>query len=343
MKAAIYPGNGRPVVIETLADPEPGPGELLIRVDRCGVCGTDLSMTKGGTWDYGAGVQFGHEYAGEIVAIGPDVPGWKIGEQIAVLPSVACGTCEPCRTHGNNVLCRSGTGTATVGFAELAKVPASVATRLPQTLSMADGALIEPMAISLYGTRLARIQPGDRVVVLGGGTVALYAIYWARRLGAGRIVAMSRSSRRKDLCLAMGADAFVRFGDNEIGEVVEALGGSPQVVLECVGAEGMLMKAVMHAEAFGRIISLGFCTSPDPVIPGLASYKCVSMQFAVGYSMKEFIHIAEMLDRDAIQGGGHVDPKSIVSANIGIDALPEMMTTLRGPNNETKVHVCMNR
>ncbi len=339
MKAAIYPGEGKPIVIEDIADPVPGPGDLLIRVDRCGICGTDLSMTKGGQWDYGKGVQFGHEYAGEIVEVGSGVSGWKVGERIAVLPSVACGTCPSCTGHGNNVLCQDSPGSAMVGFAELAKVPASVATRLPQTLSMADGALIEPMAISLYGTKMAHIQPGDSVVVLGGGTVALYAIYWARRLGAGRIVAMSRSSRRKDLCLEMGADAFVAFGDNEIGEVQEVLGGAPQVVLECVGAEGMLMKAVMHAAQFGRIISLGFCTAPDPVIPGMASYKCVSMQFAVGYSMKEFIYIAEQLDRDRIRGAGTPDPKAIVSDNIGLMDMPAMFEALRGPNNETKVHV----
>lgn len=342
MKAAIYPGDGAPIIIEEIADPVPGPEDLLIRVSRCGICGTDLSFTKGGMWDYGKGVQFGHEYAGEIVAVGSNVSGWKTGEKIAVLPSVACGECQSCRAHGNNVLCGASPASAMVGFAELAKVPVSVATRLPQTLSMADGALIEPMAISLYGTRMAHIQPGDRVVVLGGGTVALYAIYWARRLGAGRIVALSRSSRRRDLCLEMGADAFVAFGDNEIGEVQDVLGGAPQVVLECVGAEGMLGKAVMHAAQFGRIISLGFCTSPDPVIPGMASYKCVAMQFAVGYSMKEFLYIAEMLDRDRIHGGGHVDPKAIVTGQVSLSDLPETFARLRGPNEETKVHVLCN-
>lgn len=342
MKAAIYPGQGKPIVIENIADPVPGPDDLLIRVHRCGICGTDLSMTKGGTWDYGKGVQFGHEYAGEIIELGANVSGWKVGERVAVLPSVACGECQSCRAHGNNVLCGASPASAMVGFAELAKVPANVATRLPQTLSMTDGALIEPMAISLYGTKMAHIQPGDRVVVLGGGTVALYAIYWARRLGAGRIVAMSRSSRRKALCLEMGADAFVAFGENEIGETQEILGGSPHVVLECVGAEGMLTKAVMHAAQFGRIISLGFCTSPDPIVPGMASYKCVSMQFAVGYSMKEFLYIAEMLDRDRVHGGGHVDPKAIVTGQVSLAHLPKTFDRLRGPNEETKVHVLCN-
>lgn len=342
MKAAIYPGEGKPILIEEIAEPVPGPDDLLIRVSRCGICGTDLSMTRGGVWDYGKGVQFGHEYAGEIVEIGGNVSGWKVGERITVLPSVACGKCQSCRAHGNNVLCGASPATAMVGFAELARVPASVATRLPQTLSMADGALIEPMAISLYGTTMAHIRPGDRVVVLGGGTVALYAIYWARRLGAGQIVALSRSARRRDLCLRMGADAFVAFGEDEIAETHEILGGAPQVVLECVGAEGMLAKAVMHAAQFGRIISLGFCTSPDPIIPAMASYKCVSIQFAVGYSMKEFIYIAEMLDRDCIHGGGHADPKAIVTGQVPLADLPETFERLRGPNEETKVHVLCN-
>ena len=331
MKAAIYPGQGKPIAIETVPDPEPGPDEVLIKVDRCGICGTDLSFTRGGMWDFPAG-QFGHEYSGEIIGLGSNVTGFRTGERIAVLPSVACGVCEGCKLE-NNVLCQAMPGTAMVGFAELARVPTSVATKLPSTLSMADGALIEPLAISLYGVKHAHIQPGDRVLVLGGGTVALYAIYWARRFGAGRIVAMSRSARRKDLTLEMGADAFVTYGDNEIGEVVEALGGPPNVVFECVGAEGMLTKAVMHATQFGRIVSLGFCTSPDPVIPGMASYKCVSMQFVVGYSMKEFHYIADQMDK------GHCDPKAIISNDIPLLQLPAMMDALRSPNNETKVHV----
>lgn len=333
MKAAIYPGGGKPIVIEDLPDPVPGPDDVLIKVARCGVCGTDLSMTKGTMWDFGTNVQFGHEYAGEIVAVGSNVSTFRVGENIAVLPSVACGQCQSCRSHGNNVLCTATPDNAMAGFAEYARVPASVATRLPSVLSLTDGALVEPLAISLYGVKLARIEPGETVLVLGGGTVALYAIYWARRMGAGRIVAASRSARRKDLCLAMGADAFVAFGDSEVGEVVEALGESPRVVFECVGAEGMLMKSVMHVGQFGRVISLGFCTAPDPVIPGMASYKCASIQFAVGYSMKEFLYIADYMDK------GHADPKTIVTSEVPLIDLPQTMAMLRGPNNETKVHV----
>jgi L-iditol 2-dehydrogenase len=333
MKAALYPGQGKAIVIEELPDPRPGPDDVIIKVHRCGICGTDLSMTQGKLWDYGAGNQFGHEYAGEIIEVGKRVSDFSVGERISVLPSQACGQCEACRSHDNNVLCQSKPGSSMVGFAELARVPTSVATRLPNTLSMTDGALIEPLAISLYGVEFARIRPGDRVLVLGGGTVALYAIYWARRLGAGRIVAMSRSSRRQDLALAMGANAFIPYGQSEIGAVSEALAGAPQVVFECVGAEGMLSKSIMHAAQFGRVVSLGFCTSPDPLIPAMASYKCVSVQFAVGYSMKEFIYIAAQMDK------GHVDPKAIITRDIPLTDLPATMDALRKPNNETKVHV----
>ncbi|MCE7797952.1 alcohol dehydrogenase catalytic domain-containing protein [Sphingobium sufflavum] len=331
MKGAWYPGQGRPILIENFPDPEPSPGELLIRVHRCGICGTDLSMTKGEAWDYGPG-QFGHEYAGEVVALGRDVEGYRVGDRIAVLPSLSCDPCSG--AHGNHVLCRHQGG-VTQGFAELARVPARVAVKLPDTLSLADGALIEPMAISLYGVRLSRITPGDRVLVLGGGTVALYAIYWARRLGAGRIVAMSRSERRRDLSLHMGADAFIPYGDGEVGAVAEALGGPPVLVYECVGSPGMLGKALSHVGLFGRIVSLGFCTSPDPVMPAMASYKCATMQFVVGYAMRDFLYVADQMDK------GHADPKALISNDIPLSAMPAMFEKLRGPNAESKVHVLL--
>ena len=331
MKAAIYPGEGKPVAIEDVADPTPAANEVVIKVHRCGICGTDLSMTKGEMWGYGPNSRIGHEYAGEVVALGSGVTDYKLGDKIAVLPSASCGHCEGCK-GGNPVLCRNAQG-AMRGFAEYAEVPTDLAIRLPDTLSMGDGALIEPLAVSLYGVRKSNIQPGDKVLVLGGGAVALYAIYWARRLGAGKIVAASRSARRKDLCLEMGADAFVQFGDNEIGETIEALGGSPDIVYECVGVEGMLTKAIMHAKLYGTVTSLGFCTHPDPVMPSLGSYKCVTLQFLVGYEMRDFLYIADQMDK------GHTDPKAIITNEIPLLGLPAMMDTLRGSNNETKVHV----
>lgn len=333
MKAAIYPGGGQPVVIENIADPRPGPDEVLIKVHRCGICGTDLSFTKGTMWDFGTHVQFGHEYAGEIVELGKNVDSYQVGERIAVLPSVACGQCSSCHSHGNNVLCQSSPGNAMVGFAEYAKVPVSVATRLPQVLSMADGALIEPLAISLYGVKMAAIQPGDRVLVLGAGTIALCAIYWARRHGAGNIVAMSRSPARAEMAKTMGADSFVTYGENEVAEAAEALGGPADVVLECVGVPGMLARAINHARLLGKVLSLGFCSQPDEVVPAVAGFKAVTLQFPVGYSVKDFTYVTRSML------SGHVDPKAMISSVVQLGELPDKFEQLLTKNDENKVQV----
>lgn len=331
MKAAVYPGAGKPMCIEVLPDPKPGPDDVIIKVHRCGICGTDLHMTEGHTWQFPAGCVPGHEYAGEIVEIGANVTGFKTGDLITALPSTGCGTCEAC-ARGNLALCHASPGVMG-GYAEYNRVPISVAVKLPQTLSLADGALIEPLAICLHGVRVAQITPGDRVLVLGAGSIALCAIYWARRLSAGKIVAMSRSERRKSLALDMGADAFVAYGDNEAAEVVDALGGPADVVLECVGAPGFVGKGIQHAKVYGRVVSLGFCTAPDPISPAIASRKGITLNFIVGYTLKEFRYIADVMDK------GHVDPKILISGTIPLDALPRTFDALQAPNQETKVHV----
>ena len=331
MKAAVYPGEGKPIVIEELPDPKPGPDDVIIKVHRCGICGTDLHMTEGHQWDFPAGTVPGHEYAGEIVEIGSNVAGLRKGDRITALPSTGCGKCAACR-RGNLALCHYAPGVMG-GFAEYNRVPASVAVKLPGTLSLADGALVEPLAVGLHGIRVSHIQPGDRVLVLGAGSVALCAIYWARRLGAGRIVAMSRSPRRKQMALDMGADAFAAYGDNEVGEAVELLGGAPDIVYECVGMPGFVGKGIQHAAVYGQVISLGFCTSPDPIMPALAGFKGVSLQFPVGYSLKDFRYVADVMDK------GHIDPKRLISRVIPLAELPQALAGLRAPNDETKVHV----
>ena len=331
MKAAVYREAGKPLVLETLPDPVPGPGDVIIRVHRCGICGTDLHMTEGHQWQFSPGTVPGHEYSGEIVEIGANVTGFRAGDLITALPSTGCGHCEACH-HGNLALCHNAPGVMG-GYAEMMRIPASVAIKLPATLSAADGALIEPLAVGLYGVRMSGIQPGDRVLVMGAGAVALCTIYWARRLGAGRIVAMSRSARRQALALEMGADAFVHYGENESDGIIEALGRQPDIVFECVGTPGFLMKGIQHACTLGKVVSMGFCTSPDQVVPAVAGYKGVSLQFPVGYALKDFHYVADVMD------AGHVDPKMLISSVVTLDELPTVFEQLRGPNNETKVQV----
>jgi len=219
------------------------------------------------------------------------------------------------------------------GLGQYMRIAERTAFRLPDALSLADGALVEPLAVGLHGVAMARLRPGSRVLVLGGGTVGLTTAFWARRLGAGRIVAASRSARRADAALAMGADAFVLTGEGEHDRVEAALGGRPEYVFETAGAVGLLAQAIDHVAPNGEIISLGYCMSADPVVPRLATIKQATIRFSMTWTASDFRHAVDILDR------GHVEPREMLSNLIGLDSLPAKIEELRGSHSEIKVQV----
>lgn len=335
MRAAVFKGAGlaRAFEVETLPDPTPGPRDLVVKVGRCGICGTDLHMTSGHGWDFPVGTVLGHEYAGEVVAVGKAVERYNVGDRVAGMAKAGCGACEAC-FRGMPLLCAKADGEMG-GFGELVRLPEDAATGLPKTFSLADGALVEPLAIGLHGVAMAQMKLGAKVLVLGAGSVGLAVIFWAKRLGAARVVAASRSMARAEMALKMGADAFVQTGPEEIGEVVEALGGAPEVVFECAGAVGLIGQAINHVKAFGQVVSLGFCTAPDPVVPGVAAFKQVSISFPLCYTPEEFERSANLML------AGRVDPKDMITGTVGLEDLPDMIERLRGPNAHSKVHVLL--
>lgn len=333
MKAAVCYGSGQSLVCEDRPDPVAGPRQVVIAVERCGLCGSELHINQGPPRDFPGGMIMGHEFAGRIVALGSDVSHLAIGQRVAAFPAVGCGSCEACAV-GNWILCPTAER-VTGGFGQYVAIPAAATIPLADELSAADGALVEPLTVSLYGVRMAALQPGERVLVLGAGTIALAAIYWARRLGAGRIVAMSRSPHRAELALAMGADAFVAYGEHELAEAAEALGGPADHVFECVGVEGMLAKAIGHARLMGKVHSLGLCMGPDALVPMLAGIRGVTLSFPTGYSPRDFTYAANAML------GGHVDPKIMISKTVGLDEFPALFDRLLVNNTENKVQLAL--
>jgi threonine dehydrogenase-like Zn-dependent dehydrogenase len=331
MKAAVYPGDGAPLDIRDLPDPEPGPDELIIAVERCGICGTDLHMTQGHAFQFPAGSVPGHEYAGTVVAKGRNVTGWSIGDRLTAVPSTGCGQCAAC-SRGNWTLCRNAPGQMG-GFAEFARVAAMTAVRLPDALSAADGALIEPLAVGRYGVRQAGPLNGRRVLVLGAGAVALCAIWWARQLGAGQIVATSRASRRGDMALAMGADAFIEDAADAQANISAAFTGEAEVVLECIGSPGQLGRAIGLAGPFAQIVSMGFCTVPDALVPALAAFRGVTLSFPVGYTRHDFEASVDAMEQ------GQTNPRLLVTDTVPLSTLSATLDRLRGDHGETKVQV----
>lgn len=331
MRAAIYNGHGRPISIERIADPQPAADELLIEIAYCGICGSDIAMTSGGPFDYAVGRCFGHEYSGTVVAFGREVSGWKMGDRIACPPHAGCGRCEPCR-EGRLLFCTAGKNLSN-GFSEFATVPTSAAIRLPQTLSLADGALIEPMACGLRALHTAGMRGGERVLVLGAGSMALSIVWWARKLGAASIVVASRSAHRRDICLAMGADAVHSFDEDNLAALEATLGGAPHIVAECVGKEGMLNLALSQVRLGGTVIGMGMCMRPESILPARLTFKEAKLVFPLGYSLDEFEQTARAFDAAGFR------PEIMVSSVLPLDQLGEAMESIRGGAKTLKVHI----
>src|SRR6218665_2953776 len=207
MRAAVFQGVGNPLEIKQLPDPTPGAGQVVVKVERCGICGTDLHMTGDHTLGVPAGFIPGHEVAGEVVAVGADVAHLKISHPLTTFPIMGCGKCVNCRAR-HPMWCTNPQGFASGGFADYMLAGAQESVRLPETISASDGALVEPLSVALHGVALAQLPPGAKVLVLGPGPIGLAVIYWARKFGAGKLVVTGSSRRREEFAMTMGASTF---------------------------------------------------------------------------------------------------------------------------------------
>lgn len=185
MKAVTFQALHQPLAFETLPDPTPGHGELVVKIGRCGICGSDLHMTEDPAFGCRHGDVLGHEFAGEVVALGSGTQGLKTGDLVSVIPLKSCGACEACR-RGEVAWCAQF-GLQGGGYAEFALTRPNHCIPLPAGLSLADGAIIEPLAVALHGVNLSGFKTGDKVLILGAGPIGLAVAFWARRFGAAKV------------------------------------------------------------------------------------------------------------------------------------------------------------
>jgi (R,R)-butanediol dehydrogenase/meso-butanediol dehydrogenase/diacetyl reductase len=306
MRAAVVTEGGS-FEVRTVADPEPGPGELLLRVTACGLCGSDdkarIFMPPE--------TVMGHEFAGEVVGTGdPALADW-LGRQVAVLPVLFCGECQWCQagfvTHCPTAR-RVGLGDVGGGFAEYAVVTPASAFPLPSSVPPVHGALVEPFAVGLHCLNVAEMQPGDDVLVVGTGAVGATTIAWARAKGAGRITAVDPAAGRREVSLSLGATEALA----SIEEVEQA---SYDVIVECVGKPSLLDPCLAAARPRGRVICAGVAGDPTTFVSIVATLKELSIRFAVYYTPAEF--------REVIDGfaSGLVDPSLLLSDSSPLDGI----------------------
>ena len=332
MKVAIFHGAGAPITIEDVADDPLGPGQVRIAVQRCGICGSDVAMTSGSPFDYAAGRRLGHESAGEVIELGRDVSGLKVGDRVAVLPAGFCGTCDTCRA-GRPLFCPNAPPQMG-GFGERMVITQRSAFRLPASVSVAEGALVEPIACGRRAMRAGRLEQGQHVLVIGGGSMGMAAVWWARRMGAGAVSVATRTPARHDTLRAIGADHALATAALDEAALAAALPSPPDLVVEAVGKPGALMLAAGLAATGGTVVSLGMCMAPDPVLPIMAAFRDVSLHFPVGYGEEDFIATIRAFDADAIR------PEIMVSEVAPLSALPALIEEMRGSHAHHKVQVC---
>lgn len=330
MRAAVI-SNGT-FRVDDVADPEPGDGELVLRVAATGICGSDLSTAP----FLPDGRIMGHEFAGEVVATGPGLTDW-LGAPVASMPVIGCRACRAClvgdvarcpaaRTLGLGVLAGSLAEFVLVGAAESVRLD-----RLPgarevtgNDAGLGDAALTEPLAVGLHAVTRASIAPGDRVLVIGAGPVGLAALAWLSRSSAGEIVCSDPVPERLVAATDLGATSTTTPDAVSASEPFD-------VVIECVGKPGIVATALECVAPGGRIVVAGVCLTPDEFMPVAAVVKEVSMHFVSYYTKAEFVTAATSVMN------GSIDPGLLVSRTAGLDDLTEIFATLSAPNKERKV------
>ena len=258
MRAARAEGPGR-IVVEDVERPEPGAGEVVVAIGACGICGSDLH------WYHDEMMMPvacpGHEIAGTVAMAGSGVDTLREGDRVAVEGIASCGACRYCLAGNYHYCPRIGIVGMTIpgGYAEFLKIPARHCFAVGD-MDMATAALSEPLGVAVHGVRIAGLGIGQRVLVLGAGTIGLMAVVAARAGGAGEILVTARRPQQKAAALALGADRV--FSDSDEGALFEAASENPiDLVIESVGGSASTLDtAVAACRPGGTICLLGVYT-----------------------------------------------------------------------------------
>ena len=329
MKAVTFQGLHTPLKWEEVPDPTPSAGELVVKVGRCGICGSDLHMTEDAAYGCQHGDILGHEFAGEVVETGKDVSGYKAGDLVSVIPLKSCGQCDQCR-KGTVQWCEQF-GLQGGGYAEYAVTRPNQCVPLPSDLTLADGAIIEPLAVALHGVNLSGMKTGDKVLVLGAGPIGLAVAFWAKRMGAARVAVQDIARHQEQRAMEMGADMFVVDAADPVGSATRALGGPADIVFECVGKVGLIDHCIDLVRPRGTVCVLGLCTGTDRLDSFRAISKEVNVIMSVFFDMHEFANAIDALDT------GRYAPQHLVSGTVSLQEAPAAFEALKNRTTECKV------
>ena len=324
-----------------VSEPSPGPGEVLIEVKACGVCGTDIHVWHD-EFPYWPPVTMGHEFSGVIIEAGPDTRLFKIGERVVGEPHTqACGHCYLCRS-GNIQICnlkRSPGWGINGAFTKYLKYPERLLHRIPDSMSYDLAALVEPAANTVHDVvERARVEAGDFVVVLGPGPIGLLAALTARTAGARHVVVVgtpSDESFRLKKARELGFETVLNIAECNPAEEVRQLSGGigADLVIECSGAAGAIASTVDLIRKKGRICVIGL-TGKD-MIPfpwNKASFKVCDVLFCLSTSYSSWDRTIHLIASGKLPAGEMITRRLPItewkSAFEGIDAQQDLKVLL---------------
>ena len=329
MRAVTFQALHTPLAFETLPDPRPDAGQVVVKVGRCGICGSDLHMTEDAAYGCKHRDVLGHEFAGEVVDLGREVEGLKTGELVSVIPLKSCGHCEHCR-RGEVQWCAQF-GLQGGGYAEYALTRPNQCIKLPSEISLSDGAIIEPLAVALHGVNLSGLKAGDKILILGAGPIGLAVAFWVKRMGAGKVAVQDIADFQQDRALGMGADVFLVDPGDPVGSAERGLGGKADIVFECVGIPGLIDQAVQQVRNRGTILLLGLCTRPDPINSFAMLSKEVKLITSAFFTVPEY-----QASLDALAEGA-MEPRLLVTDTISLAETPDVFESLKNRTSQCKV------
>jgi 2-desacetyl-2-hydroxyethyl bacteriochlorophyllide A dehydrogenase len=336
MRAAVL-RRGRMVYRDDVAEPAPGPGQVLVDVKACGICGSDLHFAKhgdevmsltsqlggmpmgGGAVDLSDDVFMGHEFSGEVVDAGPDTDAPPAGTIVTSIPVLLSGNAVEPIVYSNKTI---------GGYAERMLLSAPLLLKVPNGLDPGRAALTEPLAVGLHAVNKSNIARNETALVLGCGPIGIAIIAALAHRGVENIVAADFSPKRRELAETVGAHQTV---DPAGGSPFDA--ATPTVVFEAVGVPGIIDDALRRTPMGSRIVVAGVCMQPDSVHPFFAIAKEVNIQFVLAYDPAEF---AECLRAIA---EGEIDVAPLITGQVGLDGVGAAFDELANPGAHCKILV----
>ena len=306
---------------------DPSPGEVLVEVARCGVCGSDLRSLGAGT--LADGVVLGHETAGTIVAVGADVDDRTVGDRVAVNPFAPCGSCPEC-SAGHGHLCPEaiaaylGGGRTPGAFAPFVTVPARTTFALPDALDLRHAALAEPLAVAIHALRLPAVRLPASMAVIGAGPIGLLVALAARSLSDAPVVLLSNNPARTAFARELGLTTI----DTSGGADAAFEGPRPEIVVECAGSPEALDLALGLVRARGTVVGVGVVRGPIQITPARLLRKEAVVCGSLAYADCDFREAIALLS------DGQIPAEGLISAEPGLRESPELIQRMLSGSSE---------